>query len=315
MTIRSKLKKLTRRALRPVADAAQDVRKDHHDVGIALSTLLLEPDALSGIRFPVAYVEFLRHCIEPVAYPVAVIKTESSPPDTRANQFEMLVDRLRKGLPAIEYPVARDIGLIADRYRNLPEPIEVQRWVGDMGLHFSISSSFGRKGRILFNIVRFMRCESCLELGTAYGMSALFILAALKAYAQSGLLATIEAWDSIFSLSSSMLKQKYGEMVSCHRGASSDVLPKLLLSLGSIDFMFHDSTHTGAAYIRDFNQVVENLAPGAAVLFDDIRWDDHRIVAGGTNTYRGWKTVISHPRVRRAIEIDGMLGLLLLNSQ
>lgn len=91
----------------------------------------------------------------------------------------MLCYLLRNGPPALDYPLARDIAIIADGYWNLSQPFEFAKWSSDIGLHFSRSWSFGQKGRILFNTVCIMRPQRCLELGTAYGMSALFILAAL----------------------------------------------------------------------------------------------------------------------------------------
>jgi predicted O-methyltransferase YrrM len=296
-----------------VTKDVQEAQRGTSDLDLALSAVLLGPDALSGIRFPVSYIEFLRHCMEPTSHRVTLVKAESNSADTPAKRFEMLVSQLQESLPAIEYPVAREIALIADQNRSLPEPVEIKawQWVGDAGLHFSSSSSLGSKGRILFNVIRLMRSERCLELGTAYGMSALFILAGLKAYARSGLLATVEGWDQLFSLSSAMLKQRYGEMVSCHLGSTSSVLPQLVQSLGRIDFMFHDAGHSREDYINDFKQVVESLAPGAVVLFDDIRWNVPK-VARNLHTYEGWQAVVAHPRVRRAIEIDGSLGLLLM---
>jgi hypothetical protein len=50
---------------------------------------------------------------------------------------------------------------------------------------------------------------------------------------------------------------------------------------------------------------------GAVVLFDDIRWNVPK-VARNLYTYEGWQAVVAYPRVRRAIEIDGSLGLLLM---
>ena len=143
-------------------------------------------------------------------------------------------------------------------------------------------------------------------------MSALFILAALTTYAKSGHLATVEGFEPQFSLSSSLLKRRYGETVACHFGKIAGVLPELLNSLGSIDFMFHDCGHSRDDYINDFNQVSKLLAPGAFVLFDDIRWEDPRFVKGEARTYEGWQAVVGHPRVSRAVEIDGVLGLLLI---
>jgi predicted O-methyltransferase YrrM len=219
---------------------------------------------------------------------------------------------LLRSLPPIEFTVARDIALVADHHGCLTDVVEIRDWAADRGLHFTRSSTFGSKGRLLFNVVRIMRCERCLELGTAYGMSALFILAALKKYAPSGSLATLELSKEIASITSPILKQHYGDMVSCHVGDTRTGLCKLAQSLGKIDFLFHDSGHSRDDYVNDFNNVVDHLAPGAVVLFDDINWADTRLCGGDTDTYGGWTAVASHPRVRQAVEVDDSLGLLLL---
>jgi predicted O-methyltransferase YrrM len=101
-------------------------------------------------------------------------------------------------------------------------------------------------------------------------------------------------------------------MVSCHFGLTQDALPDLARSLKQIDFLFHDAGHSRDEYIRDFNAVVGILSPGSVVLIDDIRWEDPRFSARQAETYRGWREVVGHARVRRAVEIDGNLGLLLL---
>jgi predicted O-methyltransferase YrrM len=142
-----------------------------------------------------------------------------------------------------------------------------------------------------------VRPRKSLELGTAFGMSALFILAALKAFVPCGFLATVEGTESIYSLSSSMLKSHYGEMVSCTLGYIRVVLPEIARSLGQIDFLFHDSTHSGDAYTKDFSEVVDFLAPGGILLFDDIHWQDSRMKVS-SSTYEGWQAVCAHTRVR-----------------
>jgi len=54
------------------------------------------------------------------------------------------------------------------------------------------------------------------------------------------------------------------------------------------------------------------LSPGNVVLIDDIRWEDARFSAQPAKTYEGWREIVRHARVRRAVEIDGNRGLLLL---
>jgi predicted O-methyltransferase YrrM len=73
-----------------------------------------------------------------------------------------------------------------------------------------------------------------------------------------------------------MLKERYGDMVSCHFGMTQDALPDLAGSLGQIDLLFHDAGHSRVEYLRDFNAVVGILSPSSVVLIDDIRWEDPR---------------------------------------
>lgn len=313
MTIKQNLKNQVRYLAQLLARYGGAELRDQRNIDMVLSAVLHGPDALNGIQYPLAYVDFLRTCIEPVSHRVVVVKEDASEPDNAANRFQTLLEQLRGGLPAIEFSLAREIALIADQGRTKSEVKIFRQWTGDVGLHFSLSSSFGNKGRILFNIVRFMRSECCLELGTAYGMSALFILGALKSYAKSGYLATVEGREPQFSVGSSLLKREHGEVVSCHFGDIEQVLPGLVKSLGSIDFMFHDAGHSREDYVRDFTLVSEALAPGSVVLFDDIRWEPSpRTFEGDPRPYDGWKEVIAHRRVRRAVEIDGLLGLFLV---
>lgn len=313
MTVKEGLKNYVARGVQLVATHHERELRDRQNVDLVLSMALAMPGVSSEVRYPVAYVELLRTCIEHLAYPVKDVKADAAIDDeVAAKRFATVVDVLRTDVPPIELADAREIALIADRQRALSEPLEYDNWAGDVGLAFSIASGFGRMGRILATIIRFARTERCLELGTAYGVSALFMLAALKAAGRAGHLATVEGWEPQFSLSSSLLTTRWGNAVSCHFGKTEDVLPALVASLGRLDFVFHDAGHTRDDYVRDFAAVEPALAPGAVLLIDDIRWDDPRFSAGKSRAYEGWLEVVAHPRVRRAVEIGETIGLLLM---
>ena len=311
MTIKSRLSRQFKRVVRRIAEDVAESTQKPRDIDFVLAAALREPGVLSRLRFPVEYAQLLREAMGPCHHQLLEVKQLDHSADPANDRFDMVCHALRTGLPPLHYGVAHDIAMIADGNRNLSQPLEFDRWAGDLGLHFSESSSFGEKGRVLFNIVRIMRPRKSLELGTAFGMSALFILAALKAFVPCGSLATVEGTESIYSLSSSMLKSHYGEMVSCTLGYIRVVLAEIARSLGQIDFLFHDSTHSGDAYTKDFSEVVDFLAPGGIVLFDDIRWQDSRMKVS-SSTYEGWQAVCAHTRVRRAVEVDESLGLLLM---
>lgn len=303
-------KKIASRAVDSVTRQAHNALRDAENVDICLATLC-RPESLTEVRFPVAYVEFLRTCIEHAQCEVKEVKRDSGTDDD-SERFTTLLEVLGSSLPPLEFSIAKTIAVIADHYRTLRQPLEAA-WAGDIGHHFQTASSFGKKGRILSTIVRFARTKRCLELGTAYGMSALFILEATRNNLETGHLSTVEATGPLYSVSSSMLKERYGDMVSCHFGNTQDELPKLVKTAGPFDFMFHDDGHSRELYIRDFNAVKDSFSPGAVVLFDDIRWEDLRMTKGQpARCYEGWMEVCADTKVRRAVELDYNLGLLLL---
>jgi predicted O-methyltransferase YrrM len=144
-------------------------------------------------------------------------------------------------------------------------------------------------------------------------MSALFTLEVIRNNLETGHLRTVDGWDTLYSLSSSMLKERFGDMVSCHLGKTQNEVPKLAETAGPFDFMFHDAGHSREDYIGDFNAVKGSFSSGAVVLFDDVRYEDLRISQGRpVRCYEGWMAVCADNKVRRAVEIDYNLGLLLL---
>jgi predicted O-methyltransferase YrrM len=145
-------------------------------------------------------------------------------------------------------------------------------------------------------------------------MSAVFILEALRSRGKDIHLATLEALEPQFSMASKMLRSRYGNQVSCEFGWTQEALPKMVKSLGRLDFLFHDAGHAKENYIRDFHTVLPIAVPGAVILMDDIRWEDSRFSRDNPRCYEGWLEIVNHPRVRRAVEISGSIGLLLLGQ-
>jgi predicted O-methyltransferase YrrM len=305
------LKRFVSRAVRGIARCGDDAVRDRRNVDTVLEAHLRGSDILLKLNDPVRYVDFLRSCLEHIRFDIRVVKSSTSTSNAAEKRFETLLALLQDEVPPVDFNDAQEIGLLADRHAGLRRPLVLERWAGDMGLNFSISSSFGRKGRLLSTIIRFMRSRRCLELGTAYGMSASFILTALMRNGDGGRLTTIEGSEDLFALASPILRNRYGEMVSSWCGLTQDCLSDIVTRMESVDFIFHDAAHSREDYVRDFNVVSSELAPGAIVLFDDIRWEDQRLSHGPWHTYEGWLEVVAHPSVAQAVEVDyGRMGLV-----
>jgi len=69
---------------------------------------------------------------------------------------------------------------------------------------------------------------------------------------------------------------------------------------------------TSGPRVADFEAALPHLTPGAAVVFDDIRWEDP-FGRRDARTAEGWEVVSAHPRVRAKAELGQRYGLLLLS--
>ncbi len=286
-------------------------RKNDTNIEIFIQEILRKND-ISTINNPFAYVDFLRGCFEPLQFSIKMIKESKNKSDSATKRFLILLDILKQQVPPIPSSLAHDLALFNDRMVHMVKPVEHGNMAADVGFHFSKCSSSPPKGRLLSTIIRFCQSESCLEVGTGYGFSALFILNFLKTKETQGHLTTLEGFEPQYSLSSQALKSKFGDMVSCHFGKTEDVLADIVSSMDKISFMFHDGGHYKENYIRDFANACTAFVPGSVVLFDDIRYEDKLIDSMPRNTYDGWMEVVNHCRVKMAVELDGNLGLLLL---
>lgn len=305
MFLRRKLERLIVR----VADRLEYLSRRDEDVVLAS---LLTGDVVAGLNDPVAYASFLRGSLGRRGCQLVEVKRQPAPDSIResASRFEALTDVL-KNLPAIHPATAMRMGLLIDRYKASRVPTGNESWAADVGFRIGRASCPPDKGRVLGAVVRNMRSTHGLELGTAFGVSAMYMLAASPEFT----LDTVELNEPQFSISSAELASRYGDRATCHRGSSHEVIPAIGLKERSVDVFFHDAYHSRATYVGDFEIALPYLAAGGVALFDDIRWEDRRFTRGeAAETYAGWRTVVEHPRVLRAIEVDEGLGLALLGE-
>ena len=285
------------------ATAAQESRLAAADasavdlvVAAVLQPLLAGPDP-PVLRDPAAFVGFLRDALRVDSCTARVLRPP--PPDALPLQGALagLAD-----LPPLPLDTAVRLGLVADQLRGRREPVERPDWAGDVGAHAAVASSFAHKGRLLTWLVRACRAERVVDLGTAYGMSALFLAAALP---ERGRVVTVEASEPQLSVSGPLLAAHEPVRVQALSALTLEAVADVQAQLGAVDLLFHDAGHSHEAYVADIAAYAPLLAPGALVLMDDIRWP------GDPATYDGWLEVAQHPRVRAAVEIDEAYGLLL----
>lgn len=238
--------------------------------------------------------DFHRSCAESLALPSQIVK--GTHPTLHA-----LSERLAH-LPAFSAMYSGEVLHLARSYDRVTDRLD---WpaMGNPTVpdHLRLSSSTGRKGRILQAVVNVFQPAALLEIGTAYGLGTAFLLESDHRLR----VRTVETWSPMKELSKPRLEQQYENRVQCFHRPVEDWLPG---SADQFDGCFHDGNHSGATYVKDFATIEPHIKSGGFFLLDDLHWNE----AEGHGCYDGWQAIVSHPRVTAAIEIDTHLGLAVL---
>jgi predicted O-methyltransferase YrrM len=128
---------------------------------------------------------------------------------------------------------------------------------------------------LLMRLIRESAPRSCLELGTAFGVSAAYLGAALELNG-AGKLVTLEGSEEWARLARESLDSLGLDRVEVVVGPIAATLPGALARGEPLDFVFIDAEHQAAATLEQFETILPVLAPGAVVACDDVDWPEMR---------------------------------------
>ncbi|MGI8461264.1 MAG: O-methyltransferase [Solirubrobacterales bacterium] len=187
--------------------------------------------------------------------------------------------------------VERSAGELPAWARHFDRPIPL--WGGMMML--SIPATWGS---FLFHLVRELRPRSCLELGTAFGLSALYQAAALELNGEGAMIALDAAgeWGGVAEEGFASLG--LSDRVEFRAGHLSETLGPAVSDGGPVDFALIDAEHEGDATRAHFETLLPGLADPAVVVFDDI-WSPH-------DMRHAWRAIRAHDQVRSAYTLARM---------
>jgi methyltransferase family protein len=156
---------------------------------------------------------------------------------------------------------------------------------------------------LLMRLVRELVPSSCLELGTAFGISGAYQAAALELNG-GGSLTTLEGardWADI-------AEQGFSELglgrVETLVGPIEETFAAAARS-GPFDYAFVDAEHSEQAIRSYFHLMAPHLSPGAVVVFDDIDWSE--------GTWRSWQAIRRHERIARSASL-GRMGVAIIRA-
>jgi len=159
-------------------------------------------------------------------------------------------------------------------------------------------------GQFLYKLVRKIKPETCLELGTCVGISASYIGKALNVN-ETGQLRTLEGSPEIAAIAQETLGCLGIDNTTVITGPFHENLRNEVERGQSIDFFFNDGHHDHDAVIQYFNEVFPNLSKDAAVVMDDISWSKGMRLA--------WLEIIADKRVRASVDL-GSIGIVFLGD-
>jgi predicted O-methyltransferase YrrM len=152
-------------------------------------------------------------------------------------------------------------------------------------------------GQFLMRLVRELRPQSCLELGTGIGISAAYEAAALKVNG-GGRLITLDGSPEWAAIAEEGISSLGLEGVEFAVGPISESLPGVLERLAPVDYALVDAEHTEEATIGYFEGIVPHMAPQGVMVFDDIPWT--------RELWRTWKRIVHDDRVAAGFALGRM---------
>jgi predicted O-methyltransferase YrrM len=156
--------------------------------------------------------------------------------------------------------------------------------------------------RFLYFLVRELSPDRVLELGTAHGLSGLYMLAAFEEN-QRGHLHTVEFDPTRRALAVQAFGRFFPHTTrwTSIESSFSGVLPQLAQELDPLDLIFEDGPHTRDVTLQAFEQTIECLRPDGVYVVDDIAFDREQ--------EKAWVAIRNDHRVAASLEINARFGL------
>jgi predicted O-methyltransferase YrrM len=154
---------------------------------------------------------------------------------------------------------------------------------------------------LLHRLVKHFKPVNMLELGTSFGISALYQASGNT----SGRLVTIEGNTASAQIAEETIKATGISNITVCRGNFTEILPDVLQNTNSLDYVFIDGNHRKEATLSYFGQCLEKSHQHTFFVFDDINWSD--------GMREAWQIIRSHKKTTVTIDLF-MMGIVFLNS-
>ncbi len=158
-----------------------------------------------------------------------------------------------------------------------------------------------RYARMLYRLVKHRQPKIMLELGTSFGISALY----QSSGAPQSKLHTLEGCPN----TSQQARENFSLFPHCQievvEGPFDETLPSVLAQQQAIDYVYLDGHHRLEPTLRYVEMIYPHLSPDAVIVVDDINWSEEMKQA--------WQQLKTDARFTQSIDVF-MMGLLFTNK-
>ena len=162
-----------------------------------------------------------------------------------------------------------------------------------------------RWGVLMLRLVRELAPRSCLELGTGFGASALYIAAALDLN-RAGRLVTLDREERLRPVAArGFAELGLAERIEQVTGEIDATIDDALATAAPVEWALVDAEHAEEATVAHFRALRPSLAPDAVVLVDDIN------LSPGMS--RAWRAIRADDSIAVALDLH-RLGVVVTAS-
>lgn len=158
--------------------------------------------------------------------------------------------------------------------------------------------------KLIFSLIRNLKPDKSIELGTCVGISATYIGTAKKING-NGKLKTLEGCPNIASIAQETINNSNLTNVEIVVGKFDDTFLNEASKMSPIQFLFNDGHHDKEAVLKNFDIAFKFFSKNAVIIFDDINWSK--------GMKEAWKIIKSDNRVASTFNLRN-IGIAILGD-
>lgn len=152
-----------------------------------------------------------------------------------------------------------------------------------------------REGQLLHRLVKFMKPEIIIEMGTSLGVSSIYQVSAFPSTFFLGM----EGCAATAAIAEENLRKFTGpQQYSMVIGNFTKMLPGVLEKLHKLDYAFIDGNHAYKPTMHYFNELVALMHEGSVMVIHDINWSKEM--------ERAWDEIKNDARVTISVDLFRM---------